>query len=150
VRFETPTSGQRKREKVMNRILFCLALVLALAVTPRAFAQGGGGPKPGNPDRLQGMKVALADIEKGFLKIKGVPPPAPPWEGEYLKLLRTECGIDVVYVSYEESSDPRLGAQMAGYNAVMLLEIEHRHGKGVLGRLGQKAMDDYLKAKQGK
>lgn len=131
----------------MNRILFALLLTAALGAAPYAAAVAQEGKaKPVNADRLQGMKAALADVEKGTMKLKAVPPPAPPWEADYLKLVKEECGVEIVYVDDKESSDTKLRARMDGYNAVILLEIEHRHGKGTLERLGKRAMDEHQKA----
>lgn len=89
-----------------------------------------------NPHRLQGMKSAIADIERGLLRIKQVPPPAAPWYGDYLDLLKKECGVETIHV--DPATDDAL-AEMGGYNAVMLAEIEHRHGKGILGKLNERA-----------
>ena len=135
----------------MKRFTFSLLALWLLAAAPNlSAAEGVAKVKPADPDRIAGMKEALADLEKGFLKIKGVPPPSSPWEDEYRKLLKQECGIDNVYVSYEETSTPKLQARMEGYNDLMLLEIEHRYGRDIFERLGKKAMDDYFKARGGK
>src|SRR4051794_7019607 len=115
----------------MNRVILSLAVVLVSALQLTTLTAQEPSKKKADPARIQGMKAALADIEKGFLKLKTIPPPAPPWYGEYLALVKKECGVDVVNVN-------DAGAQMQGYNALMMLEIEHRFGKGILEKLGTK------------
>lgn len=100
-----------------------------------------------NPDRIRGMKAALADIEKGLLKVKSVPPPASPWYGDYLDLLKKECGIEIVHI---DTSKTKLDAEFHGYNAMMMLEIEHQFGQGILDKLNKKAAENYSNAKKSK
>src|SRR5437870_8424019 len=108
---ELPESGNHptKEGEIMNRIRFSLALVLALTAA-EAFAEGK--VKRVNPARLEGMKAALADIEKGALKLRVVPPPAPPWEADYVKLVKEKCGVEFIYVDDKESSGPKRRARM--------------------------------------
>jgi len=93
-----------------------------------------------NPQRLKGMKAAVADIEGGLLRMRQIPPPAPPWYSEYLELLKKECGLELINV---DTSNDKVLAEMHAYNDVMLLEIEHRHGKGILNKLGERVRKEY-------
>src|SRR5207302_257334 len=98
-----------------------------------------------DPARLRGMKAAVVDLEKGLLKVKRFyisigQMAAPKWWGEYVSLLKKECGIALVYVD-EARFPPPPHPDMDGYNAVMLLEIERRFGKGILAKLRSKADD---------
>lgn len=105
--------------------------------------------RPGEA-RLKGMRDAVSDLELGFLKQKQFPPPSPAWYGDFLDAAKKQCGVD--YVNVEDGSvladADQPGAELEGYNEVMRLEIEVRFGKGILGRLHEKAMNDYLKNKQ--
>jgi hypothetical protein len=125
----------------MMRLLIC---VLALGVfggfvaAPARSDAPKAEPVKKKPDanRLKGMKAAVADIEAGKLKLKSMPLPAPPWHGRYVELLKKECGVEWETVS-EATADPI--AEMGGYDDVMTAEIEHRFGKGILGKLLEKA-----------
>jgi hypothetical protein len=121
--------------------LLCVALLVNTVSAEVRPVEGDKG-KP-NAARLKGMKEALADIEKGKLKQKSLPLPDPAWYADYLELLKKECGIEMVLVTDEVDA-----AEMAGYNEVMRLEIEHRFGQDIMERLHEKAKKEYFK-KQG-
>ena len=91
--------------------------------------------------RLKGMKDALADLERSRLQLKEFPLPAPGWFPAYLELLRKECGVEWQSVRFEdvlqEGTNPR--AELDGYNDLMRVEIEHRHGPGILSKLRERA-----------
>jgi hypothetical protein len=131
------------------RVLIC---VLALVVFGGFFAapvrsdspKAEPDKKKPDPDRLKGMKAAVADIEAGKLKLKYMPLPAPPWQGRYVELLRKECGVEWETV---EKATADLIAEMGGYDDVMIVEIEHRFGKGILEKLQKKAEADFRKEK---
>ena len=93
-----------------------------------------------NPDRLQGMKSALADIEAGRLQIKSPALPAPAWHDSYLDLLHQECGVEWVTIN---DSIGHAAIEVRGYNDVMILEIEHRFGKEILEKLQKKAEGNF-------
>jgi hypothetical protein len=134
----------------MRALLCCLALVVfCLFATP----VWSDSPKPDknklNPDRLKGMKAAIAEIESGKLKLKSFPPPASPWHDRYVNLLKMECGIECELISTDKDRD-KIVAEMGGYNDVMRAEIEHRFGVGIINNLGKKAEAEYLKSKKKK
>jgi hypothetical protein len=120
---------------------------LAVGVAAESQQPDAKGSKV-TPARLKGMKAAIADIEVGKLKQKLVPPPAPPWWERYVKLLRKECGVELELVTGETTKE--LLAGMKGYNDVMRAEIEHRFGRDILNKLGEKAEAEYRKAKEKK
>ncbi len=82
-------------------------------------------PEKPSPERLAGMKAALADIEKGILKQKLPSLTEPAWVKTYAAMLSrlqpvVECegvGPEV----YQKSRD-----RIDGYNSVMRAEIESR------------------------
>jgi len=123
------------------RVLVC---VVALVVFGGFFAAPARSDAPKaepdkkkpDPDRLKGMKAAVADIEVGKLKLKYPPLPAPAWHGVYIDLVKKECGVDHELVR-EFTGKP--GIEMRGYNDVMTVEIEYRFGKGILDKLREKA-----------
>ena len=102
--------------------------------------------KQPNPDRLRGMKAAVADIEAGKLKLKPFPLPDPPWHGRYVELLKKEYGVEWERVT--DKAAAKLIAEMGGYNDVMLVEIEHRFGRAVLEKLQKKAEAEYRKSRE--
>jgi len=116
----------------MRTVICTLAIVLAVHAAPAADVKH----KP-DPDRLKGMKAAIADVEKGVLKLIVLPTPAPLWELEYHKLLQKECGVEVTTAGFS----PAEGGEKAnkGYDDVMTAEIEHRFGAGVLAKLQTRA-----------
>ena len=134
----------------MKRILLSLTLMLALTAAPWAAAQTQPALKKANPNRVEGMKAALADIEKGLLKFKAVPL-APlryqdQWYEGYVLLAKHTCGMEVVAMKADVASDAKLRAEMDGYNAMMLAEIERRFGKDILKTLAEKAKHDHILA----
>src|SRR5258707_1475043 len=79
------------------RFLIC---VLALVVFGGFFAapvrsdspKAEPDKKKPDPNRLKGMKAAVADIEAGKLKLKYPPLPDPVWQERYVELLKKEGG----------------------------------------------------------
>jgi hypothetical protein len=96
-----------------------------------------------NMDRLKGMKAAVADLEKGKLKLRSLPLPDAAWQQQYIDLLRSEYGV--AWETTDDVSEP-LGRELLGYNDVMRAEIEHRFGKDALQTLEKKAEADFRKA----
>jgi hypothetical protein len=123
----------------MRTILCGLALVVAAGFcSARAKIEQDKAKAKVDAERVKGMKAAVADIEKGVLKLIEPPLPAPAWYAEYRKLLKKECGVETTIEGFEDDpSGGRKGA--AGYNDVMRVEIEHRFGVGILGRLQKRA-----------
>jgi hypothetical protein len=129
---------------------------MALCLVSGALAVGSTAePQPPDakaskisPARLKGMKAAIADIEAGKLKQKLIPPPAPPWWERYVELLKKECGVGLDLVTGKTTEE--LLAGMKGYNDVMRAEIEHRFGRDILNKLGEKAEAEYRKSKEKK
>jgi hypothetical protein len=97
-----------------------------------------------NPDRLIGMKAAIADIEAGKLKQKSPPLPDPGWHERYVELLKKECGVEWEMVT--GISTVKQVAEMWGYNDVMRVEIEHRFGRDILRKLEKKAEAEWRKS----
>jgi ketosteroid isomerase-like protein len=97
--------------------------------------------------RLKGMKVALADLEKGLLKQKDYNdrPDSPSWP-TFIELTKKECGI----VWETVKKDTVSVEEYEGYNDVMLAEIEHRYGQGIFEKLHKKAqaVDEVLKVER--
>jgi len=98
-----------------------------------------------NPERLKGMKAAVADIEKGLLKQKEFPLPDPAWFAGYLALLKKECGVTWEMVNAKDYKEGRAG--LDGYNDVMRVEIEYRYERGILEKLEKQAMEAWEKKK---
>lgn len=125
----------------MLRSASCFALVWG-ALVFGVLAKAGPANQPNgkmDPDRLMGMKAALADLEKGILKQKEYPPlPSPAFHATYTRLLRTECGVAWEVVNSPKYSEA-LRASVAGYNDVMRAEVEHRFGRDILKKLWNRA-----------
>jgi hypothetical protein len=117
--------------------LFFLATLLVLA---SAVAASDDGPKTKpRPDRLQGMKAAISDLEKGILKQKEYPPlPYPPHYPEFIRLLKSECHVEWEVIEQRADSD-ELREEVGGYNDVMRAEIEHRYGRDIFEKLQKRA-----------
>ena len=81
---------------------------------------------------------AIADLEKGILKVKeyhfGNPPPGWPYDRrEYLDKLNAKYGIEVEHISGAKEIHHDIKAQqVAGYNTVMNGEIFRRYGANVV------------------
>jgi hypothetical protein len=86
--------------------------------------------------RLQGMKEALVDLEKGLIKQKDYNdrPDSRSWRA-FAELMTKECGVVWEWVKREKVPQDELG----GYNDVMRVEIEHRFGRGIIEKLEKKA-----------
>jgi hypothetical protein len=114
----------------------------------RASVEAKAAPdkKKSDPDRLKGMKAAIADIEAGKLRLKMPPLPSPAWHAAYLELLGKECGVTEELVT---EFTGKVGIELHGYNDVVTLEIEHRFGKGILEKLHKKAMEEWEKNANG-
>jgi hypothetical protein len=128
------------------RVFLCVLAIAVLAGFCTAPARSGPpkakqDQKHPNADRLKGMKAAVADIEAGKLKVKSRPLPDPAWHGRYVKLLKKECGVEWEMVT--DKFEDKLVAEMGGYNDVMRVEIEHRFGWGILGKLAKRAEAEF-------
>jgi hypothetical protein len=132
------------------RVFVCLLPIAVLAgvctapVWPGPYKAGQDQKQP-NPDRLRGMRAAVADIEAGKLKQRSFPLPDPAWHGQYVEMLRKECGVEWEIVT-DKAAAPLI-AEMGGYNDVMRVEIEHRFGRDTLEKLQKKAEADFRKSK---
>jgi len=106
--------------------------------------KGEGAKGKVNPDRLKGVKAALADIEAGMLKQMWPPFPDSAQQRRYTDLLLKECGIDGK--AGPDGADlvgPGPGVDhMRGYNDVMRAEIEFRFGAGIMEKLRKKANEE--------
>jgi hypothetical protein len=136
--------------KVM-RVFVCVLTVAVLAGLWAAPARPGPlqaeqDQKQPNPDRLKGMKAAVADIEAGKLTQKSFPLPDPAWHGRYVELLKKECGVE--WEPVRDNPSAELIAEMGGYNDVMRVEIEHRFGRDILDKLQRKAEAEYRKSQE--
>jgi hypothetical protein len=81
------------------RLLACVLVVGALGELGIQSARPGpplavADQKRPNPDRLTGMKAAIAEIEAGKLKQQSWALPDPPWHRRYVELLSQECGVE--------------------------------------------------------
>jgi hypothetical protein len=133
------------------RVFVCVLAVAVLGGLGTAPARpgppkAGQGPKQPNPDRLKGMRAAVADIEAGKLKQKSFPLPDPAWHGRYVELLKKECGVDWETVRGEAT--PKRIAEVGGYDDVMRVEIEHRFGRDILERLQKRAEAEFRKVRR--
>lgn len=76
----------------------CLAALIAFCLPAATARPDSPGKKPGgkkpDPDRLRGMKAAVADIGSGKLNLRSFPPPATLWHDRYVGLLKAECGVE--------------------------------------------------------
>src|SRR5262245_42370747 len=112
----------------------CLFLVVAAMAAGKT--EAAPARKKVNKIRLQGMKDALVDLEKGFLKQKHYNnQPDPPWWGAFLRLMKQEGGVVWEAVKRDKVTPEEMG----GYNDVMRAEIEHRFGEGIFEKLHKKA-----------
>jgi hypothetical protein len=82
-----------------------------------------------SPARSAGMKAALADIGRGVLKQKYPAYPEFPQLKTHAERLKKDYGIETEIV---HNVNDLSAAEMAGYNDVMRVEIEHRFGPRVL------------------
>ena len=130
----------------MRSILCVLALSLfgGVLATPALFGSPTAEPAKSKIDvnRLRGMKAAVADLEAGKLKLKSAALPVAAWHESYLDVLRKECGIEWEVV---DDDTGKAGIELKGYNGVMIMEIEHRFGKGILEALQKKAEANFRK-----
>jgi hypothetical protein len=126
----------------MRHVLHLAAILVCSGLTVGAVHSEGekGAPakdKP-NPDRLTGMKAAVADIEAGKLKQKFPPFPDSLQHRNYTEFLKKECGVESQVVG-GFAGPGKVGDEMKGYNDVMRVEIEYRFGPGFLDKLWKKA-----------
>jgi hypothetical protein len=86
--------------------------------------------------RLKGMRDALADLEKGFVKQKDYNDrPDDLASINFARLMTKECGVNWERMGSQEISVEEMG----GYNDVMRVEIEHRFGRGICEKLRKQA-----------
>lgn len=128
---------------VLVTALLCAALVTSFVSGSSAAEGARSKPATMNIDRLKGMKAAVADLEKGKLKLRSLPLPDAAWQQQYIDLLRSEYGV--AWETTDDVSEP-LGRELLGYNDVMRAEIEHRFGQDALQTLQKKAEADFRKA----
>jgi hypothetical protein len=115
--------------------LVSLLVLSTMAQTPK------GPPTKRKPSaaRLEGMKAAIADLEKGTLMQKEYPPlPYPPGYTDFIRLLESRCGVEWQVVTSTTDSK-ELREKLDGYNDVMRAEIEHRFGRDIFEKLQKKA-----------
>jgi hypothetical protein len=126
------------------RIIVSVVVVCSVLLVGASRSEGEKGvpakDKP-NPDRLRGMKVAVADIEAGKLKQKFPPFPDAPQQRTYTELLKKECGVESEGVNGKAAEPGKARDEMDGYNVVMRVEIEYRFGAGTLDKLWKKACE---------
>jgi hypothetical protein len=118
----------------MFRLAF-FALALYATTAPAADPTSPDKGKA-TAERVKGMKAAVAEIEKGKLKLHFPPAPFPAWHQEYVASLKKECGVEAEAIA---GVDRKRGEEMDGYNDVMRTEIEYRFGKGILDKLQKRA-----------
>ena len=122
------------------RIVSLIFVVLTLAAA-NTHAEGPVKKKVSEA-RIKGMRAAVTDIENGKLKHKEYPAiPYPPYYPTYIKLLKSEYGIEWEVVDGPKGSalNADLNAEVEGYNDVMKAEAEHRHGRGIFEKQMAKA-----------
>ena len=124
----------------MRRSVFILCIAAAFGVAAGVSADEPMSQlgKKVNRDRLKGMKSALADIENGVLRQKGLARHYPLWYGDYMSALKDELRVEYEAVNPKDYPDGL--AELDGYNDVMRVEIESRFEKGVLTKLKKQAM----------
>jgi len=120
-------------------LLVCLELLVVAEASGKEPGKGlaPANPNKPDPDRFKGMKAALGDLQAGKLKQKSFPLPAPPWHARYVELLKKECGVEWETLTGEATL--KKITELAGYNDVMRVEIEHRFGRDILDTLQKKA-----------
>jgi hypothetical protein len=131
------------------RLFICVLAVAVLGGICAAPARPGPPQavkdrKQPNPDRLIGMKAAIADIEAGKLKLKSPPELDTHWNVRYVELLKQECGVEWETVTGIHTS--KQVAEMSGYNDVMRVEIKDRFGPDILDKLRKKAEAEWRKS----
>jgi hypothetical protein len=87
--------------------------------------------------RARGEKEAAEEIAAGRLKIKEYPPlPAPAWHGDYVRLLKTRCGVDYQVPQLPpDVPENDFIEEIHGFNAVMMAEIRKRFGDHIFDEL---------------
>jgi len=89
--------------------------------------------------RAKGRRDAEQDIAQGILKEKEYPPlPYSLQEINYIKLLKSECGVVREVINAPQDSK-EIREEVAGYNEVMHAEIQHRFGADIIQKLRAKA-----------
>jgi hypothetical protein len=102
----------------------------------------GGDPAKAGYARQKGRQAAEDDLKKGLLKQKEYPPlPYSLQMMRFIKLMKSECGVEWEVVSSKEGSK-ELREEVAGYNEVMRAAIEKRFGADVFARLHKKAEEN--------
>ncbi|HZY86467.1 MAG TPA: hypothetical protein VFE78_16655 [Gemmataceae bacterium] len=117
------------------------AIALALACGLVLSGCAADTAKAGNA-RQKGRQAAEDDLKKGLLKQKEYPPlPYSLQMMRFIKLMKSECGVEWEVVSSKEDSK-ELREEVAGYNEVMRTAIEKRFGPDVFARLRKKAEEN--------
>jgi hypothetical protein len=123
-----------KRQKLLLLVLTSLVLGMAGCESREAIAQ-----RETAAARERGAEAARADITAGLLKQKEYPPlPYSKQQIEFLKLLRSECGVTNEVVSGPTES-AAMRQEVAAYNDVMGAEIRRRFGADIFQKLHEKA-----------
>lgn len=128
--------------KVLPAVTVAVVLAFCGAVFGADETAAKSKPKP-NAARLKGMKAAIVDIEKGALKEKHPPYPDAPQHKAYFDALK-KLGVTIEVVNAKTQAEKD---EMGGYNDVIRVEIEHRHGRGIVEKLWKEAWGDEAPAK---
>ena len=64
--------------------------------------------------------------------------PYPPGYQDFIRLLKTECGLEWEVISSSLNSKD-LREEIGGYNDIMRAEIEYRFGREIFAQLQKKA-----------
>jgi hypothetical protein len=125
--------------KAIAPILTGTCLFLAVAAMAADKPEAALAQKKVSEVRLKGMKDALVDLEKGFIKQKDYNdrPDSRSWRA-FVELVTKECGVVWETVKRDRVSEEEMG----GYNDVMRAEIEHRFGRGIFEELHKKAEEE--------
>jgi hypothetical protein len=89
--------------------------------------------------KAKGRRDAEDDIAQGILKEKEYPPlPYSLQEINYIKLLRSECGVVREVITAPKDSK-EIREEVAGYNEVVHAELQRRFGADIIQKLRAKA-----------
>lgn len=86
----------------------------------------------------KGKADAEAEIARNKLLLKEYPPsPAPPWQGDYVKLLQERCKCDYQVIQGKLAKAQE--DEIKGWNEAMNAELVRRHGANIIANLQDEA-----------
>ena len=124
---------------ILGFVVMLISTTLLACTMARPAAKGKASAGELAAARAQGKEVAETDVTNGVLKLKEYPPlPYSLQEIKYIKLLKSECGVERQVVQGPTDS-PVIRAEVDAYNEVMQAEIRQKFGADILQKLREKA-----------